>query len=44
MVLEELEKQLETHEIVDLFAYLVLDRPPGDPNARKLPGVRDDNR
>lgn len=38
---EELEKQLKPQEIADLFAFLTLDRPPGDPKARQLPGVRD---
>lgn len=37
---EDLEKQLKPEEIADLFAYLVLDRPPKDPDARMLPGVR----
>jgi putative heme-binding domain-containing protein len=35
---EGLEKQLKPQEIVDLFAYLVLDRPPDDPAAKKIPG------
>ncbi len=37
---EDVEKQLNSQEIADLFAYITLDRPPGDPNARQLPGVR----
>jgi putative heme-binding domain-containing protein len=37
---EELEKQLKPGELEDLFAYLVLDKPPSDPTARKLPGAR----
>jgi putative membrane-bound dehydrogenase-like protein len=36
---EGLEKQLKPQEIADLFAFLVLDRPPGDPAARKIPGA-----
>jgi hypothetical protein len=35
---EDLEKQLKPQELADLFAYIVLDKPPGDPTARKLPG------
>jgi len=37
---EDVEKQLNAQEIADLFAYITLDRPPSDPNARQLPGVR----
>jgi len=37
---EDVEKQLKPEEIADLFAYITLDRPPTDPNARQLPGVR----
>ncbi len=37
---EDLEKQLKPQEIADLFAFLTLDKPPGDPTARQLPGVR----
>lgn len=36
---EGVENQLKPKEIVDLFAFLVLDRPPGDPAARKIPGA-----
>jgi putative heme-binding domain-containing protein len=36
---EGVEKQLKPQEIADLFAFLVLDRPPGDPAARKIPGA-----
>jgi putative heme-binding domain-containing protein len=36
---EELENQLKPRELADLFAYLSLDRPPGDPEARQLPGL-----
>jgi putative heme-binding domain-containing protein len=41
MMPEQLEKQIKPKELADLFAYLVLDRPPSDPNARRLPGVRE---
>ncbi len=37
---EELEKQLKPQELADLFAFLTLDKPPGDPSARQLPGTR----
>lgn len=37
---EDVEKQLNSQEIADLFAYITLDRPPSDPGARQLPGVR----
>ncbi len=37
---EDVERQLKPEEIADLFAYITLDRPPSDPNARQLPGVR----
>jgi putative membrane-bound dehydrogenase-like protein len=36
---EDVEKQLTPQEIADLFAYLALDKPPGDPSARRLPGA-----
>jgi putative membrane-bound dehydrogenase-like protein len=39
MMPEDLEKQLTPQEIADLFAYLALDRPPTDPEARLLPGA-----
>src|SRR4029077_371688 len=38
---EDLEKMLKPQEIADLFAFITLDKPPGDPTARQLPGVRD---
>ena len=41
MMPEQLEKQLKPEEMADLFAYLVLDRHPSDPQARQLPGVRE---
>jgi putative heme-binding domain-containing protein len=37
---EQLENQLKPNEIVDLFAFLALDKRPSDPTARRLPGVR----
>ena len=36
---EDLEKQLKPQEIIDLFAFLALDRPPTDPQARPIPGT-----
>ncbi len=39
MMPEKLETQLKPQEIADLFAFLALDRPPGDPKARLLPGA-----
>jgi hypothetical protein len=39
MMPEDLEKQLQPQEIVDLISYLSLDRPPDDPKARKIPGT-----
>lgn len=36
---EQLEKQLSQQEIIDLFAYITLDKPPSDPSAKRLPGV-----
>ena len=38
---EDVEKQLQPGEIADLFAYLTLDRPPGDPAAKRLPGAEE---
>ena len=35
---EDLEKQLRPQELADLFALLTLDKPPGDPTARRLRG------
>ncbi len=36
---EGFEKQLQPQELLDLFAFLTLDRPPNDPKARLLPGT-----
>ena len=35
---EQLEKQLTSQEIVDLFAFISLDKHPSDTTARKLAG------
>jgi putative heme-binding domain-containing protein len=40
---EGLEKQLTPEELSDLFAFLVLDRPPSDPQAKYLPGAPSGN-
>ncbi len=36
---EQLEKQLSQQEIIDLFAFITLDKHPSDPTAKRLPGV-----
>lgn len=36
---EQLEKQLSPQEIIDLFAFITLDKHPSDPTAKRLPGV-----
>ena len=36
---EGIEKQLSSQEVADLFAFLVLDRPPQDPSARPISGT-----
>ncbi len=36
---EGLEKQLTADELVDLFAYITLDKPPTDAEARLIPGA-----
>jgi putative membrane-bound dehydrogenase-like protein len=36
---EDLEKQLKPEEIVDLFSFITLDKPPTDPTARPIPGA-----
>ncbi|MGC1274110.1 MAG: c-type cytochrome, partial [Planctomycetaceae bacterium] len=41
---EGLEKQLTQQELADLFAYLALDRPPTDPEARRLSGAPEPKR
>jgi putative heme-binding domain-containing protein len=35
---EGVEKQLKAQEIIDLFSFLALDKPPGDPSAKRLAG------
>ena len=36
---EGIEKQYQPQEIIDLFAFLTLDKPPSDPSGRKIPGT-----
>ena len=36
---EGIEAQLQPREIADLFAFITLDKPPADPEARPLPGT-----
>lgn len=36
---EGIERQLSERELLDLFAFLALDRPPSDPEAKRLPGA-----
>ncbi len=38
---EDLEKQLKPQELVDLFKYLTLDKPPTDKSARPIPGAEE---
>jgi putative membrane-bound dehydrogenase-like protein len=38
---EDLEKTLKPPEIADLFAFITLDKPPGDPTAKRLAGMHD---
>jgi putative heme-binding domain-containing protein len=39
MMPEGLEAQITPKELADLFAYITLDKPPGDPTAQPLPGT-----
>ena len=39
MMPEGIEDLLDRRELADLFAFLALDRPPGDPQARPIPGA-----
>lgn len=39
MMPEQLENQISPQEMIDLFAYITLDKPPSDPNARRLAGA-----
>ena len=41
MMPEQLEKQLKPEELADLFSFLILDKPPTDPNAKVIAGVRE---
>jgi putative heme-binding domain-containing protein len=36
---EGVEKQLKPQELVDLFAFITLDKPPEDPKARRIPAA-----
>ncbi len=36
---EAIETQLKPQELVDLFSFLCLDKPPTDPTARRIPGT-----
>ena len=36
---EGLENQLSRQELIDLFEFLLLDKPPTDPTAKRLPGA-----
>ena len=38
---EDVEKQLTEQELADLLAFLILDRPPDDPAARRLPATNE---
>jgi hypothetical protein len=39
MMPEGIESMLDRKDLVDLFAFLSLDRPPDDPGAKKIPGA-----
>jgi putative heme-binding domain-containing protein len=39
MMPEGLESQVTSRELADLFAFITLDKPPGDPTAGPLPGT-----
>jgi hypothetical protein len=41
---EELEKQLSERDLSDLFAFLTLDKPPGDPAAKPIPGAEEEKK
>jgi putative heme-binding domain-containing protein len=41
---ENIESLVTPQELADLFAYLALDRPPGDPQAKLLPGAPEPKR
>lgn len=40
MMPEELEKSLSKEELIDLFSFLALDKPPTDPTAKRIPDDR----
>jgi len=40
---EDLDRQLKPQEMLDLFAFLVLDKPPADAAAKELSGVAEPN-
>jgi putative heme-binding domain-containing protein len=42
MMPEDVEKQFKPQEVADLFAFLMLDKHPNDPTAKKLPDSRDE--
>jgi putative membrane-bound dehydrogenase-like protein len=42
MMPEQLEKQLKPDELADLFSFLILDKPPTDPEAKVISGVREE--
>ncbi len=39
MMPEGIEKQLSPQELADLFAFITLDKPPENPEAKRLPGA-----
>jgi hypothetical protein len=39
MMPEGLETALDKKDLVDLFAFLALDKPPGDASAKLIPGA-----
>jgi putative heme-binding domain-containing protein len=39
MMPEGIEQLLDRQQLADLFAFLALDRPPGDPQSRPIPGA-----
>lgn len=38
---EDLEKQLKPQELADLFAFITLDKPPGDRRGKPIPGAEE---
>ncbi|MDG2390725.1 MAG: dehydrogenase [Planctomycetaceae bacterium] len=38
---EKLEEQIKAQELIDLFAFITLDKHPSDKSARQLPGVKE---